>query len=86
MSSNLGAVTGTITNLAYLGFTVGALGLTLDFIGRATERAYPQQSKKKSKPLFDLGYDNRNVFSPMPSKKGKGGNGMYDDFFRGYQY
>lgn len=82
--SNLANATGAITNIAMLGFTLGALGLTLEFVDRSISRATPEGRKGKRKPIFDMGGGgNTNLFNPMPQKKGKNTN-SYGDFFGGY--
>ena len=84
--SNLANVTGAVTNIAALGFTLGALGLTLEFVDRSFSRATPNGKKGKRKPIFDMGYNDSNIFSPMPQKKGKSSNEYagFGGFFGGY--
>ncbi len=67
--SNLANVTGAVTNIAGLAFTVGALGLTLGFVDRALDRATRRSNGKRrsSRPLFDTMPKN-NVFS-LPKQK-----------------
>lgn len=90
--SNLAGVSGTIGTIVGLGFTLGALGLTLEFVNRAVDRATPQPQgkRRKYKPVFEVGMGNYrssdSVFSPMQSKsKGKNSNAnAYENFFGGY--
>jgi len=63
-------VTGSITNIAYAGIQLGALGLALNFVGEAA-RGFPQDKKKK-KSIYsgiDLGYDE--VFTKQKKSKKK---------------
>ena len=71
--SNLAGATGAITNIAYLGFTLGALGLALNFTQRAFDQVPDYRGKtRRSKPVFD---------TQLPKKK----NQDSYDFYSGYQ-
>lgn len=87
--SNLGNVTGAITNIASIGFSIAALGLTLELVDRSLNRTSQslQQGKGKQvkrKPIFDLNYNNNNnnIFNPTSNSKGKKQSSY--DFFGGY--
>ena len=85
--SNLASVGGTITNIAGLAFTVAALGITLEFVDRAIDRAVPSGRKGKRKPIFDTGYGMKrngggSILDPYQSKGKK--QSTYNNFFGGY--
>lgn len=89
---SLGNISGTIGSLVGVAFTLGALGLTLEFVNRAVDRATPQPQgkRRKYKPVFEIGNNqgnSSNLFNPMGSKaKGKGKQSAYDNFMGGYSY
>ena len=71
--SNLAGATGAITNIVGLGFTLGALGLALNFTQRAFDQVPDYRGKtRRSKPIMDMG---------LPKKK----NQNSYDFYGGYQ-
>lgn len=75
---------GTITNIATLGFTLGALGLTLNFVDRAFDRVTPRNNgKSRSRgPVFDTGMSrNENLFSLPKPKKSRRGNSFNTELF-----
>jgi len=81
--SNLAGVAGTIGTVVGVGFTLGALGLTLGFVDRAFDRATPRNNgKRKRGSLFDtsMSNNNTNMFA-VPQQKRRRRNDTFGDFF-----